>query len=279
MRKLVMPIVLFVCTVAVFSVAQAGKLADFEADIKSEKEARQSGATPASSKPEKHQDCGHSDDCESHHHHRESASFFELMFDMEAFGSVLGEVIVYGSQTSMERVDEENEHEGVKRRKIGEPLLPYLKLNFNTQYVSEAINGVDLKFEFGKGLFGLEARATRFSEKAVNEKLDFHQLQFLYRMSFGNRVGLNLGLGRGVLQGDSTHKGWLFAAPLLWHDGKHLALEIRPGLFVTDGVSLTEFDVSVLYAYRRLALRLGYRELESPNSSINGPYVGLDFIY
>lgn len=267
-----------------FSPAFAGKLSDFEADIKSEKKSNIATETRPVVKDHvnKHHGSGKGANCR---HSQRQSSFFDYLSDelvIEAageLGKAIGAVLVIGGQNSQERIDEKGESGSSRARKPGELLLPFFKLNVNTQHVSESIDGLDVKLEVGRGLLAAEVRATRYQEKAVNEKLDYQQLQAFYRMLFGNTLGVNIGIGWGRLRGDDTYSGWLFTLPIIWHDRKHWAIELRPGWFDADGVSLTEFDGSVLYAYQRLAFRVGYRTLESPNNSIDGPYLGLDYIF
>jgi len=247
----------------------AGKLGDFEADISRSKSERSQDNTHSSSQ------------CHSCDSTSLSDSFFDTLF--EGMLTILidgtAEAIVEGSENSQQRVNENADHTELSLRKHGEILIPYYRLNLNFQRIDSDIDGYDVKMEFGKGPFGLELRSTRYKDSATNEDLNYSQLQYFHRMSFGNSTGINLGLGYGRLKGSTLFDGLILSLPVLFKVSDNVGFELRPVYFNASGVDITEVDTSVLYTHRKLAFRSGYRSIQSDNVDISGFYLGMDFIF
>ncbi len=211
----------------------------------------------------------------------DSETFFDILFgDMvDAIISSTAEVISEGGITSNQRISQKSSDSDINKRQPGEILIPFYRFNINKQHVSDQINAVDFKIEIGKGAIGLEFRSTKYNDDITLEELEYNQIQYFHRMSFGNKIGLNLGIGYGQMDGVYSFDGLILSAPILFHNSRHLGFEIRPSVFNTDGVSVSDLDLSVLYTYRKLAFRIGHRSLESPNVDIDGYYIGFDFIF
>ena len=242
----------------------AGKLADFEKDIKSSKSASHSNSNYYCRK------------CSSH-----DESFFDALFEgiVNSIFEVATIAIEDGSKTSAERIKKHPEKKGISPRKEGEIIIPFYRLNINYQYVDDKIDALDLKMEVGKGANGLELRITTYNDNQNSEELKYSQFQYFHRMSFGNNIGINLGLGYGRMDITDTFDGLLLSLPILYQSGRHLGIEVRPTYFNADGVDISELDFSVMYTYRKMAFRLGHRNIQSTNIDINGIYFGLDFIF
>ncbi|VAW61290.1 hypothetical protein MNBD_GAMMA11-2404 [hydrothermal vent metagenome] len=247
----------------------AGKLADFENDISRSKSERSQDRTSSSSK------------CHSCGSTSLSDSFFDALFEGILTGLVDGtaEIIAEGSDNSQQRVNKNADHTELSLRKHGEILIPYYRLNLNFQRIDSDIDGYDVKMEFGKGPFGLELRATRYKDDTTNEDLNYSQLQYFHRMSFGNSTGVNLGLGYGRLKGNTLFDGFILSLPILYKASDNVGFELRPLYFNASGVDITELDASILYTHRKLAFRAGYRSIQSDNVDISGFYLGMDFIF
>jgi hypothetical protein len=255
------------------SIVVAGELADFEADIKS---------GGVSNKQHCHE-CNdrHRENDHVQNHNDRSEGIAELFFDVlfDSTIDIMANLIAEGGEASISRVEDGHRYQGIKKRRTGEPLLPFVKLNLSTQYISEWIGATDLRFEVGKGPLAFEARMTRYRDESIDEKLDYDQIQALYRMSVGHKYGINLGLGYGRMQGGNEYDGLILSMPLLYYNGNRFGYEFRPVIFNAGESTVSELDISVLYAYKKMAFRLGYRTLDSPNETIDGMYMGLDLIF
>jgi len=249
--------------------ASAGKLGDFEADISKSK----SGGSQ--------KDTHSSYECYSCGSSSVSDSFFDALFEgiFTALVDGTADIIAQGGNNSQQRVNENTDHTELSLRKHGEILIPYYRLNLNFQRIDDDISAIDLKMELGKGPVAFELRTTQFSDDSDDSNLNYSQIQYLHRMSFGNSTGINLGIGYGRLKGDSIFDGLVLSLPMLFKVSENFGLEFRPLYFNADDVDITELDASVLYTHRKLAFRAGYRSIQSDNVDISGPYLGMDFIF
>lgn len=248
----------------------AGKLGDFEKDIIKSKQSK--------SKKQKSRNQCHSCSSTDNHHNE---SFFDILFADIFDGIIEGTAVVIaeGTDISNQRIGENPADSGISHRKAGEILTPFYRFNINTQHVNDDINALDLKMEFGHGPLGFELRSTKYQDDLTNDELKYNQFQYFHRMSFGNKIGVNFGIGYAKMKIIESYDGLVLSLPVIFQNGRHLGFEVRPSVFDADGVSVTELDYSVLYTYRKMAFRVGHRSLESENIDIDGVYIGLDFIF
>ncbi len=268
-----------------FSNVQAGDLEDFEKDATT---------VPPDKNAETHKP--------RHTHaneHDHSDDFFSILFgdlvdtivsEVVSVGAemvgqaasvgvqMVGQAVTEGGSNSNERVDD-SVSGALQKRKLGEPLIPYFRLNLNVQNISSNIYGFDGKIELGLGALGGEYRETRYRDQEHHEQLKLQQIQALYRMSFGNQIGINFGLGVASLDGTKHSQGTMSSIALIYHPLQHLAFEIRPSWLSSSELSVNELDLSTLIAYKRMAFRIGYRQLDSSSDSLNGAYAGIDYIF
>jgi len=222
-----------------------------------------------------------------HREHRRDEDFFSILFgdlieemfsDVVDVGThVIGAAVVEGGSNSNSRLDANNS--SPDKRDPGDPIIPFFRLNLNLQNISDNIYGFDGKLETGYGALAVEYRQTSYRDSEYNEQLKLKQIQFLYRMSFGSSVGVNMGFGGASLSGVNHSQGALISLPMLYLPTRHIAFEFRPSWLFSDNLSISEIDVSGLYAINHAAIRIGYRELNSDVSSLYGAYLGLDYIF
>jgi len=97
--------------------------------------------------------------------------------------------------------------------------------------------------EFGRGMHGFEVRTTKYRDDQYNEDLRYNQFQYFHRMSFGNKVGVNFGVGYASMDIVDSFDGLIFSLPVLFQNRQHFGLELRPSHFDTDGVGIDELDI------------------------------------
>jgi len=167
----------------------------------------------------------------------------------------------------------------VKSRKSGEPLIPFLRLDLNYQNVESDVEALDSRLEAGYGPFGVQARITHYNEQEPEDELDIQQFHLLYRMSFGNHVEIDLGAGGATVHGENQNIGFSLTTPLLIHPTEHVGLEFRPAWATIRGNPLSDYDVGIVVNVSHVAVRGGYRWMQSEHESLNGAYVGLSVIF
>jgi hypothetical protein len=262
-------IIFFVCFVCISQTLIAGELKEFEKDILSSQNDKNENKRRTNNS------------CNNCSGGSIGGEFFDALFGHIVEDIITGtsRAIVEGAITSNQRISGGNVDNGLDERLPGDLLIPFYKLNMNIQHVSSRIDAFDIKMEVGMGQAGVEGRATKYWDDAANEELEFYQIQYLHRMSFGDKVAINLGIGSGRLSGIDTYRGMVFSMPIIFHNSKSIGLEIRPSFFDADGQTISEWDTSILYTHRKMAFRFGHRSLKSTNVTIDGFYIGFDVIY
>lgn len=232
----------------------SGELSDFEQDATRNEDNNKTG------------DTGHG----YHEHHGFWDSFFDALFDT---------VIVGGGEMSNYRVKgTPNQYaEFLKPRQPGEALIPFFKVDGEYQNVIGDIAAYSLRAEGGYGAWGIQVRNTHYREKNPADKLDYFQAYGLYRMSFGNHIEIDLGLGSSTLKGRERNSGVSFTIPILVHPNKHIGFELRPSWSDTHGGGVNDWDLAMDLDYGHTAARIGYRWVYSRHEELKGPYIGVSF--
>lgn len=238
--------------------AEKSRLSDFESDVRT---------------PQKHH-APSKNKCDSlHESHRESHAnscisdlLGELLF------KTVGFTLLYGGLESWSRVsDYEASSRAPEARHLGQPLIPFARLDLSYQYVESDIDALDLRTEAGYGPFGIHVNATRYQEHDPNNELDMIRVAGLYRMSFGPYVETQLGFGSLAIDGQHSTSRFLFTTPVLVHPHENWGIEFRP----TWSENIQDYDLALMMTFKHTSLKLGYRWLISPNQNLDGPYAGI----
>jgi hypothetical protein len=183
-----------------------------------------------------------------------------------------------GGAQSWKRVDAEgtgalNPDSGL--RKSGEALLPFLRLDALYQNVEGDVTAKDIRFEAGYGPLGFQVRRTIYDEKDPITSLELTEYYFLYRMSSGSMVEIDLGLGGTELKGTQFNSGLSVTVPVLYHPSQFFGIELRPAWSSINESSIQDVDAAVLVGMRYISVKAGYRWMRSPHQSLDGPEAGL----
>lgn len=198
---------------------------------------------------------------------------------------LIDNVLAPGGENSDLRVFGKGRYLGLSTRQPGEVLLPGSRYALEYGDMGSGDKVAGLRFEAGYGRTGLELRYSRFDDGRMHPSLDLYQGQFLYRMSFGNYIGVNLGLGVFAYDGADEHGGWLFSLPVTLRLSRDIFGELRMASLSDSRDSWIEREISILYSprwhesYRNWVLRAGYRELDAGRDSLHIPYLGLEYIF
>ena len=187
---------------------------------------------------------------------------------------ILGHGMLYGGATSWARVTPSSRDcptAELTARDLGDPQIPFMRLDFGFQDVESDIDAYDYRVECGYGPLGLHFDQTHYRETSTSDELDLIRLYGLYRMSFGARVQIDLGLGALTIDGDDRDSRFSFTMPILIYPSDHVGIEVRPAW----AGNITDYDVGLLATWRYSSIKVGYRWVKSPEESLDGPYVGL----
>ncbi|MBN4053174.1 hypothetical protein JYT92_00320 [bacterium AH-315-L15] len=166
-------------------------------------------------------------------------------------------------------------------------MIPYVRSDLAFQNAGSDVTATDLGVELGKGPFGLHSRLTYYEEDQPNDVLRYFQIHGLIRMSFGNYVELDLGIGPVFFSGRETHSGLSVTTPLRIYPWKlkginfekYIGFEFRPSWGMIGDVVVDDYDIAMLFGLTYSGFRLGYRAVNSVQESLSGPYLGLSFFY
>ncbi len=192
------------------------------------------------------------------------------------FAEILAQTLVYGGIESFQRIHGSSGHEN--KRKPGEPLLPFCRVNLAYQSVKSDIDAVDSRFEAGYGPIALQYRFTRYDEITPDDRLDMNTVHFLYRMSISRYFEIDFGIGSINLKDENNHTGTSYTLPVLIYPVDYLGIEFRPAYSYINDNSLEDYDVGLYFHIRYMTLQAGYRSVKTENESLEGPYVGFSII-
>ena len=195
----------------------------------------------------------------------------DTMSDLLLKGLGLG--MLYGGAASWARVDADSSayDMDVVPREAGEPLIPFVRFDVSYHDVESDVDAYDYRVEGGYGPFAIQFNQTHYSEESPDDELDLFRFYGMYRMSFGTRVEVDLGLGALTIDGNDNDTRFSLTLPVRIYPCDWFGVEIRPAW--ADGV--TDVDVGLLLTKPYASLKAGYRWVSSPSETLNGPYAGL----
>jgi len=162
----------------------------------------------------------------------------------------------------------------VEPRRPNEPLIPFFRGDVSYLPMSGDIDAWDARVEAGYGPFAVEYDLLSLEEDTGDE-LEVRRVCALYRMSFGKRVEVDLGIGSMTLEGADRHSEMAFTTPVLVWPTDRWGIEFRPAWARFEGSTLQDYDLGFFVNWRGVGLKAGYRWLRSDNEDIRGT-VGSD---
>ncbi len=243
--------------------AFGGALDDFEKDATQDRGAEEQASNQ--------QDCQSASECDEDDH----SGNFCIDIVSSIFGSVTDAILTVGSHNTEVRASSNNSNTYITPREPGSPLLPLLRLDGSRHDLNNGLLGDDVRIELARSLLGVQARVTNFKETNPSDSLKLTSIHGLYRLSYGNTVGINLGLGISNLDGNSSTTGFSFTIPVYWHFHENLGIEYKPTFSQFNGTDVIDSDASLMFTYHAASLMLGHRTISSPNESLSGTYIGL----
>ncbi len=201
----------------------------------------------------------------------------------EDIGSELGEAIVEGmvnvtmsilaagGRSSLRRLDPgtDPDTEAPLLRNDGEPLIPFVRYDFGYQRVSANIAGHIHRLEGGYGPVALFLEDYTLNESAPAASLNIQRQMILYRMS-GSRAEFDIGLGQSVISG--AHRTEMGAVSLR---GRFMLSEtVSMDILPTWGGGMDDYELALHWGRQFGSLKIGYRRLHTPSTSLGGPFAG-----
>lgn len=164
---------------------------------------------------------------------------------------------------------------GASRRKEGDFPIPFIRYDFAYQNVASNIHANSHRLEAGYGPFAVLLEEYTFKEAAPDNTLTFSRQLLLYRMSADPMFEVDVGVGQSVVSGEQSTSLATLSLPVRVVLGENAALEFRPAW--AGGMSDYELALHVGQQYG--SIKVGYRALNSPDSTLSGPFAGFSVYY
>lgn len=223
-------------------------------------------------------DEGEDEEFSSHeHYHSDFASDVDF-----GLGDLLHGMLItggYGTVNSMQRITGTSDVPEVVPRLLGEPLLPFAALDYTKQFIEDDLRADSYRLEVGYGPLALEYFHTAYREDEPFAELDFKRVNGLLRMSFGDSVECDIGLGVLSMEGEGEYSGFSWSVPVLFHPTQYFGFEIRPSWAIINDNTISDFDAALVIGPRYLFLRAGYRWVKTGDLALEGGYLGLSLRY
>ncbi|MEN7973320.1 MAG: hypothetical protein ABFR47_05750 [Verrucomicrobiota bacterium] len=176
---------------------------------------------------------------------------------------------------------------GFPEHDVGQATVPYVRVDYNWQYIDSANDAQDGRIEVGYKAVALHARTTRYVDDSAGLDLDLNQYYAVLRYG-GYRPDFlpgtfEFGVGFGVCQtiDDSENSSGALTIPIKYYPADWWGIEFRPAWYKGTywGAEFTtgDYDLSASLGYRFMQLRGGYRWLwlQGAGHYLNGPYAGV----
>lgn len=266
---------LSMCLIFTVSISQAGKLSDLETSASKPKKRGTSSSSSSSGSSKSGSGSAIGDKLAE----GIAELIFRVTFKIAETGiTVLGK----GGENSVNRYaksapvliqSEEGEREVGLFRKLGDPILPTLKLSSQWLDSSDNITAQLNRIEGGYGLIGFS-----YSENTLNEdgdELTLSNTLVHYRMSLGNNLSWDLAYGRGRMNGNQSNEGDVFAMPIRLRLNPDWHFEYYPVWSSYNGGSLSEHQFSMNYHYKYVGVSAGYKKWSAGLTTVDGIFAGL----
>ncbi|MFC1763111.1 hypothetical protein ACFL6U_13645 [Planctomycetota bacterium] len=168
----------------------------------------------------------------------------------------------------------------------GDPTLPYVRFDGAYQGLEPQVHAYDYYAQIGYQAIGLDMRHTHYREERPRARLDVNRMHVLFRMGTSwsaqdsqrrpqGFYEIDLGIGMAQLQGTSKNSGISFTLPVMLYPTPYWGFEFRPAWADINRSWLRDFDISMHILLKFVGLKVGYRWLKGPNSTLDGPYAGV----
>ncbi len=201
----------------------------------------------------------------------------------EDIGSELGEaiaegvvdvtmsILAAGGRSSLRRLDPgiALDTEAPLLRNDGEPLIPFIRYDFGYQRVSANITGRIHRLEGGYGPVALFLEDYSLNESAPASTLNIQRQMIMYRMSV-SRAELDIGLGQSVISGAQRTEMGAVSLRGRFMLSETVSMDILP----TWGDGMDDYELALHWGRQFGSIKIGYRRLHTPSTSLGGPFAG-----
>lgn len=271
------------------TLANGGRLDDFEEKGKKKKKPK-SSSSDTSSQSSRHDDSSSSSFGSGTYPSSGGSSFGDLLtaLVLSPFQYRHDDPAVSTLSGSDGAVDGEGWAEGsglYLGHTLGAPTIPYVRADYNWQYIDSNLDAEDIRVEAGYKLLAFYGRHTIYTEHHPTDELTLSQYYGMLR--FGGALenedfssgswDVGIGLGTAVQEGNDEHSSWAFTVPVKLYPTDWFGVEFRPAWYRPQDRVIGDYDLSASLGGRYVQLRGGYRWLwiQGIGHELNGPYAGV----
>lgn len=188
-------------------------------------------------------------------------------------------VLAYGQEGSQQKSDERWDGQLPEG---GEPssafAVPLLRADINSGSGTD-VYWNDLRLEGGYGAASVFYRNSLYGEYGADDHMRIQQKGILYRLFYGGRLELHLGLGSYRLSGNAEHNDIALYSGLNLQLGNKLWIDVHRASVTGWNLNLGDTEVAFVYGEQLLFGRLGYRRLNADGIVLDGLSLGLTLLY
>jgi hypothetical protein len=156
------------------------------------------------------------------------------------------------------------------RRDDGDILIPFVRYDFAYQHITSSINADSNRLEAGYGPYAFSLEQYTFRESAPSFTLTVDSATFLYRISLSKAAEVDFGLGHTTITGAQRTTLNTVTLPVKIALTDNTALELRPAWSGT----LADYELALHWGMPYWSAKIGVRTLNSPGTSLRGPFAG-----
>ncbi|HEY6093404.1 MAG TPA: hypothetical protein VIU93_00485 [Gallionellaceae bacterium] len=164
---------------------------------------------------------------------------------------------------------------GASRRNEGDFTIPFIRYDFAYQNVAASIHASSHRLEAGYGPFAVFLEEYTFKETSPDSTLTISRQLLLYRMSVDPMFEVDLGIGQSVVSGAESTSLSTLSLPVRVVLGENAALEFRPAW----AGGMNDYELALHIGRQYGSVKVGYRVLNSPDSTLSGPFAGFSVYY
>jgi len=180
-----------------------------------------------------------------------------------------------------------NDVGGAYSHDLGNLTLPYVRVDYNWQYIDSNLYAQDVHIEAGYKAIGFLGRYTQYSQSDPKDEMTIDQYYLMLRYGTSDPdiglEGLEIALGMGVatLKGNADESNFALTLPIKYYPQKWLGFEFRPAWYSFYEKFISDYDISTSVGSQFFHLRAGYRWqwVEHDGPKLKGPYLGVSISF
>ncbi|TVV41972.1 hypothetical protein [Thalassolituus sp. C2-1] len=202
---------------------------------------------------------------------------------IELTAKIVGGVILLGTAGSLNAANERLGSDDVIVElpydwSLSDMATPFVQVDL-ARGSGDHIEWRDKRIEAGFGPVSAFHRKSVYQEPDTDDEMYIINNGFNYRLLFGKRVEVDLGIGRYRLTGNQRYSSESFQFGLNIQITDNVWLDYNRTSVSGRNLNLADSEYAVLYGVKHIFLSLAYRSLDAQDSSLDGLVTGITLLY